>query len=111
MSEREPRLLLHDMLEAIERIQSYTIGMNYEQFVRDHKTVDAVLRNLSVLGEAAKRVPETLRNQAPEIDWERIIRSLHIVVHNYFGVDEQIVWRIIEIHLPPLRKALLGLLA
>jgi uncharacterized protein with HEPN domain len=55
-------------------------------------------------------VPASVRDQASAIEWERIIRSRHIVVHNYFGVDQQIVWRIIEVHLPPLRAALLDLL-
>jgi uncharacterized protein with HEPN domain len=110
MSDRVASVLLRDMLEALDRIQSYTAGMTYEQFVQDRKTVDAVLRNLSVLGEAANRMPASVRDQASDIEWVRIIRSRHIVVHNYFGVDEQIVWRIIQMHLPPLREALGGLL-
>jgi len=109
MSERAPQILVDDMLEAIERIQSYTAGFHYAQFIEDRKTADAVLRNLQVLGEAANRVPEPTRARALDIEWERIIRSRHIVVHNYFGIDYEIVWRIIQVHLPPLRESLKNL--
>ncbi len=106
MSERSVHILVADMLEAVERIRIYTEGMTFDQFLQDHKTSDAVLRNLQVLGEAAKRVPESVRTLAPEIEWERIIRSRHIVVHDYFGIDYGIVWRIAQVHLPPLQTAL-----
>ncbi len=106
MSERAAHVLIADMLEAVERIRSYTAGMDFERFAQDAKTSDAVLRNLAVLGEAASRVPEAVRAEAPGVEWQRIIRSRHIVVHNYFGVDYEIVWRIVEMHLPPLRTAL-----
>ena len=106
MSERSEHILVADMLEAVERISVYTEGMTFEEFQQDHKTSDAVLRNLQVLGETANRVPESIQTLSPEIEWERIIRSRHIVVHNYFGIDYEIVWRIVQMHLPPLRIAL-----
>lgn len=101
MSERDPRILVSDMLEAIERIRAYTEGMSFDQFRQDKKTSDAVLRNFQVLGEAANHVPEGVRLMAPDVEWERIVRSRHIV-HRYFGVDFEIVWRIVDVHLPPL---------
>jgi uncharacterized protein with HEPN domain len=110
MSERPAHVLLADMLEAVERILAYTDGMTYATFCEDSKTIDAVLRNLQVLGEAAGRVPEPVRERAPGIEWTRIVRSRHIVVHNYFGVDREIIWRIVEVHLPPLQIALRTLL-
>ena len=110
MSERPPRVLIADMLEAVERILLYTEGMTYAEFREDTKTTDAVLRNLQVLGEAAGRVPKALRARAPDVEWSRIIRSRHILVHEYFGVDREIIWRIAEVHLPPLQQALLALL-
>lgn len=110
MSERDPRILVSDMLEAIERIRAYTEGMSFDQFREDTKTSDAVLRNLQVLGEAANHVPENVRLMAPDIEWEGIVRSRHIVVHRYFGVDFEIVWRIVDVHLPPLYEALSSLL-
>lgn len=110
MSERDPRILISDMLEAIERIRAYTEGMSFDQFRQDKKTSDAVLRNFQVLGEAANHVPEDVRSMAQDVEWARIIRSRHIVVHRYFGVDFEIVWRIVEVHLTPLYDALSSLL-
>lgn len=106
MSERDPRILVSDMLEAIGRIRAYTEGMSFDEFRQDKKTSDAVLRNLQVLGEAAHHVPEDVRSMAQDVEWTRIIRSRHIVVHRYFGVDFEIVWRIVEIHLTPRYDAL-----
>lgn len=111
MPERDARLLVEDMLDAVGRVLAYTEGLTFETFVADAKTTDAVLRNLQVLGEAARRMPEDVRALAPEVEWQRIARSRHIVVHDYFGVDYEIVWRIVEVHLPPLVPALRSLMA
>lgn len=106
MSERQSSILLSDMLDSISAILEYTNGMNFESFLGDRKTRDAVVRNLQVLGEAANRVPKMSRHEYAEIEWMRIIRSRHILVHDYAGIDYEIVWRIIEVHLPPLKDAL-----
>lgn len=98
------------MLGSINAILDYTDGINYEAFLDDRKTRDAVIRNLQVLGEAANRVPKAARDESPEIEWMRIIRSRHILVHDYSGIDYEIVWRIIEVHLPPLQIALQAIL-
>ena len=109
MPERAPDVLIADMLEAVERIQAYTTGIDYEAFLNDQKTADAVLRNLQVLGEAANRVPDETRTAAPDVEWTRIVRSRHVIVHDYFGTDYEIVWRIVQVHLPPLQEALRSL--
>jgi uncharacterized protein with HEPN domain len=106
MSERIPRLLLEDMLDSVTHIYKYTEGFNFDDFIADRKTRDAVIRNLQVLGEAANRVPKAIRELYPEIEWMRIIRSRHILVHDYAGIDYEIVWRIVEIHLRPLQETL-----
>ncbi|WP_026631945.1 HepT-like ribonuclease domain-containing protein [Dyadobacter alkalitolerans] len=104
MSERAPSILF---LDSVETVLEYTLGMSFDDFLADRKTRDAVIRNIQVLGEAANRVPKDIREQYPEIEWMRIIRSRHILVHDYAGIDYEIVWRIIEIHLPPLKDVLL----
>jgi uncharacterized protein with HEPN domain len=103
MSERNPQLLLEDILEALNAVLEYTAGYNYDLFLKDRKTRDAVLRNIQIIGEAANRIPKNIKEQYSEIDWQRIIKSRHIIVHDYAGVDYEIVWRIIEVHLPSLR--------
>lgn len=86
------------MSEAIRRIFLYTQNMGFEEFSKDQKTTDAVLRNLQILGEAANKVSKETKKKIPEIEWTKIVRSRNIVVHEYFGVDFEIVWRIIEVH-------------
>ena len=110
MSERVPKLLLQDMLDSVETILDFTKGMTFENFVEDRKTRDACLRNLQIIGEAANRVPNFVKEQYQEVEWQRIIRSRHIIVHDYAGVDYEIVWRIIEIYLLPLKISLVEIL-
>ncbi|MGF7217105.1 uncharacterized protein with HEPN domain [Spirosoma lacussanchae] len=106
MSRRSVRYLLYDILNPIEAIRSFTDGYSFEPFVDDRKTHDAVIRNVQVLGEAANRVPVDFRETHPQREWLKIIRSPHILVHDYFGVDYEIVWRIVTTHLPPLQSAI-----
>ncbi|WP_324736557.1 DUF86 domain-containing protein [Thermococcus sp. SY098] len=110
MSKRNYRLFLQDMLESIERIEEYTEGYDFETFTKDRKTVDAVLRNLEIIGEAARHIPENIRIQHPEIPWKRVIGLRNVVIHHYFGVDLSIVWVIIKKQLPELKNAVISLL-
>lgn len=89
---RDPKLYLEDMLEAARRITRYVRGRDREALIADTLTLDAILRNLEVLGEAAKQVPEAMRRQAPEIDWRRIAGMRDILIHAYFKIDVAIVW-------------------
>lgn len=102
MSSRTPELLIEDILESARKIQRYTAGMTFEQFVADEKTVDAVVRNFSIIGEASSRLPEDFRDSNSQIDWPRIRGFRNRIVHDYFGVDHSIVWSIIENFLPGL---------
>lgn len=106
MSDRPSGILFADMLDSITAVLDYSAGMSLDDFMEDRKTRDAVIRNLQVLGEAANRIPKPTRDDYPEIEWMRIIRSRHILVHDYAGIDYEIVWRIIEVHLPPLKGVL-----
>jgi len=94
------------MLEAVEAIEEYTVGLDYESFLNSRMVRDAVIRNVQVLGEAANRISKEFRDQHPTIEWMRIIRTRHILVHDYFGLDYEIIWRIITVHLPPLQGAI-----
>ncbi|AHL22371.1 HepT-like ribonuclease domain-containing protein [Thermococcus nautili] len=105
MSERDPCLFLNDMLEAISRIEEYTEGYDFEDFINDRKTVDAVLRNLEIIGEASRYVPDEIRSAYPSVPWRRVVGLRNVVVHHYFGVDLGIVWTIIRFQLPELKKS------
>lgn len=102
MSKREIWLVLDDMLQAAIKIRSYTEGYNYELFLEDEKTTDAVVRNFEIIGEAANRIDPQFRNQYPDIEWKRIRGFRNRIVHDYFGIDYEIVWDIIEYYLDEL---------
>ena len=102
MSEREIKLLLEDMLEAAQKILSYTAGMSFDNFINDDKTVDAVVRNFEIIGEAANRVPEDFKLEYPEVEWRRMTGLRNRIIHEYFGVDYATVWKIKEENVPEL---------
>ncbi len=106
MSNRTPKLLLEDIIEAGEKIQRFTKDMSLDTFSQDDKTIDAVIRNFEIIGEASGRLPKDFKTQCSEIDWERIRGFRNRIVHDYFGVDHAIVWNIIENFLPGILKAM-----
>jgi uncharacterized protein with HEPN domain len=102
MSKRTPRLLLEDIQDSAEKILEYTRGMSFDMFSKDNKTVDAVVRNFEIIGEASNLLPDEIKDNYPEIDWHRIRGFRNRIVHDYFGVDLQIVWKITFDHIPGL---------
>ena len=109
MSKRSLELLVEDIWEAIEKIERYTEGLTQDDFQSDEKTTDAVARNLEIIGEAAGRLPEDFTDQHSEIEWIKIIGLRNRIVHEYFGVDLQIIWEIIKKDLPTFKKSLNGI--
>ena len=106
---RDPDYLA-DIHEALQRIASYIFGLSYDNFLADHKTQDAVLRNLQVLGEAAKRVSAETRRAHPAIPWKEMAGLRDKVVHDYFGIRYDVVWTVISQELPVLLAAIEPLL-
>jgi uncharacterized protein with HEPN domain len=102
---RDFRLFLDDILESVTRIREYTSGMDYDAFLQDPKTQDAVVRNLEIIGEAAGRLPENIRDGAPEIEWRKIVGIRDILAHEYFGVSLPVVWDIVQNKLDSLESS------
>ncbi|MCX6243166.1 MAG: DUF86 domain-containing protein [Bacteroidetes bacterium] len=102
MSNRTPKLLLEDITESAEKILQYTEGISFEEFSKDNKTVDAVIRNFEIIGEASNLLPDEIKDKYSEIDWYRIRGFRNRIVHDYFGVDLQIIWKIILEQIPGL---------
>ena len=102
MSKRDIALLIEDILVAGNRILSYTAGMDYDQFIADSKTIDAVVRNFEIIGEASRRIPEDFKLEHPEIQWREIVDFRNRIIHEYYGVDYEVVWTIKEEYLPGL---------
>jgi len=111
MSKREPKLLLSDILTAVKKIKLYTANYNFEQFIEDSKTLDAVVRNFEIIGEAANRLPEDFKDKYNKINWFRIRGFRNRIVHDYMGIDFQIVWTIIVKDLDLLEKDISSILS
>ena len=94
MSNRSDKEFLGDIQEAIRRIRAYTHEMKYRDFLADMKTQDAVIRNLEIIGEATKKLSVELRNRHPSIPWKEMAGARDRLIHNYFGVDIEVVWKI-----------------
>lgn len=89
-------LFLNDIKESMNRINNYTEGVDYDSFSNNQMLIDAVIRNLEIIGEASRNIPEDLRNKYPEVPWKKMIGLRNILIHEYFGVDESIIWEIIK---------------
>ena len=91
--------ILQNMLEAEEFIE----GMSYEQFISDKRTLNAVLRSIEVIGEAAKNIPDEIRAQYPDIPWKEMAGMRDKVIHFYFGVDKEVIWFVVKDRIPAIR--------
>jgi uncharacterized protein with HEPN domain len=107
---RSTRVRIEDMLAAIDRIAAYTTGLTFESFCADLKTVDAVIRNFEVMGEAARHVDEPTAALSSSVPWPDVRDMRNILIHAYFGVDVETVWKTITDDLPGLKKHLEELL-
>lgn len=106
---RDETLWLTDIRDAIDRILRYT-AEGRDAFLADPKTQDAVVRNIEIIGEAAKNISETTRLAHPQVPWRQIAGMRDHVVHAYFRVDLALVWNVVELHLGSLRGQIAGIL-
>lgn len=107
---RNIQLYLNDILLSIGKIQKYVKNFTFDEFVKDDKTVDAVIRNFSIIGEAGTRIPEDIQEKYSQLPWHEIIGMRNKVVHEYFGLNEEILWKTIQDDLPRLKKELLEII-
>jgi uncharacterized protein with HEPN domain len=100
---RNVLVYIKDILQNMRDAEQFIQGMTYEQFVADKKTVNAILRSIEVIGEAAKRVPDDVRAQYPQIPWKEMAGMRDKVIHLYFSVDNETVWLVVKEHIPSLQ--------
>jgi uncharacterized protein with HEPN domain len=108
---RQWRLFVADIVEAVAAIDDYTAGLTQEEFFGDRLRLDAVIKNLAVIGEAAGRVPADITETNPQIPWSRLRSMRNVVVHEYFGIDHEVLWGTVTDDLKPLVPLLTALLA
>ncbi|MEC4803164.1 MAG: DUF86 domain-containing protein [Jaaginema sp. PMC 1079.18] len=100
---RNLNLYLADILNSIAKIQKYVTDLTYRDFCADDKTLDAVIHNLLIIGEATKQIPDSLRSKYSQIEWQKIAGIRDIIAHTYFYINPKIVWNIITTQLVPLQ--------
>jgi uncharacterized protein with HEPN domain len=108
---RDESLFIDDIQDSCEKVLRFTKGMTYKDFIHDDLHFDAVLRNLEIIGQAVKNISEETRQKYPEVKWRKIAGFRDIVAHEYFGVNEETVWDIVENEIPALleiAKTMLG---
>ena len=108
---RDWRLYVQDMMEFAEQAVAYAEGLNQQAFTSDRRTYDATLRNIELIGEAATHVPESVQREHPQVEWRQIVATRNRVAHAYLGIDDDVIWDIIQNELPDLLGALRRLLA
>jgi len=106
MSRREWKILIKTILKAIEKIENYTKDEDYEKFLENELIEDAVVRNIEIIGEASLRMPEEIKELSQNIPWTKLKGINNRIVHNYFGVDHDIIWQIVSVELSVLKEDL-----
>jgi len=103
---REYILYLEDMLLSMERIEEYLGGLEFNQFLITHLVVDGVIRNFEIIGEASNKIPPEIQNKYPEIPWKKMYGLRNMIIHEYFGIDHELIWEIAKNNLPQNRNDL-----
>lgn len=103
MKKRDYSDYLQDIMDSINAVEEFVKGMDYEDFKKDRKTIFAIIRGIEVIGEASKNIPRTIRSKYPEIPWEDMAGMRDKLIHEYFGVDIDILWKTIQQDLPQLK--------
>ncbi len=103
MTQRDYFDYAKDILDSIEAVEDFTHGLTFEKFSKDKKTVFAVVRCIEVIGEAAKKIPEPLQKKYPSIPWGKMAQTRDKLIHAYFGIDIETIWKVAKDDLPPLK--------
>jgi len=106
---KDDLVYLKHVAECLRRIEK-NVSVGLDEFLKSETIQDATLRNLQTLSEATQRLSPTLKASYPSIEWDRIAAFRNVIVHNYLGIDLEIIWQIIESDVPPLREAIMSMI-
>lgn len=101
---KDPNVFIKHILECIELVEQYSANLSKEEFLEDVSIQDAIIRRLEIIGEAARNLPDEFRSNYSDVSWSQILAARNILAHNYFGVDLNIIWRIVKKDIPPLKE-------
>lgn len=104
MSERDIKLYLEDIRDSIRKIEKYAHGVGFEKFSKDEQMIDAIARNILTIGEAANHIPKEVKAKNPNVAWNEIKGMRNKIVHEYFGVDVEILWKTVKEDIPVFKK-------
>ncbi|MBU0519389.1 DUF86 domain-containing protein [bacterium] len=107
---RDPEIFIEDILEAINKIDSYIKGLKFDAFKENELVIDAVVRNIEIIGEASKHIPQEIKKEHSEVPWNKMVGLRNIIIHEYFGIDLEIIWHIITVNLPETKPYITELL-
>ena len=107
---RDPKVYLEDILESIRRINSFIGDLDADEFGGDELRLDAVIRNLEVIGEAVKCLPVEFRESQSQVEWRKIAGLRDILIHHYFGINVKIIWDVVKNKLPALETQIHAIL-
>ncbi len=110
MKGRDYRDYIQDIIDSVSDIESFTRDMSFEDFNNDRKTINAVIRSIEVIGEATKSLPESIRDKNPSIPWKKMAGMRDKMIHEYFGVDVEILWKVAKENIPSIKPLIRGVL-